>query len=190
MDHLTKCWHHDGTMKRLQQHKTVVVEPRNSTDLAAVAATYKQAIDSGHGATFFAVCRGKVTRGCARVGNTHCACCFSQHWAICIGWCPQVSEGIDFADKYGRAVVITGLPYAPHKVWGARCDAILQPLQWLVPHNHHTISSSAQLQDTRVALKRQFLDEQRRANAKLNVNANPQPRLHVGRSAACVAHRT
>ena len=26
---------------------------------------------------------------------------------------PQVSEGLDFADMNGRAVVITGLPYPP-----------------------------------------------------------------------------
>lgn len=27
----------------------------------------------------------------------------------------QVSEGVDFADSRGRAVVITGIPYAPYK---------------------------------------------------------------------------
>jgi hypothetical protein len=27
----------------------------------------------------------------------------------------QVSEGIDFADDFGRAVIITGLPYPPLK---------------------------------------------------------------------------
>lgn len=27
----------------------------------------------------------------------------------------QVSEGLDFVDKNGRAVVITGIPYAPAK---------------------------------------------------------------------------
>jgi hypothetical protein len=39
--------------------------------------------DSGNGAVLFAVCRGKV------------------------------SEGVDFADDMGRAVVVTGLPFAP-----------------------------------------------------------------------------
>jgi regulator of telomere elongation helicase 1 len=26
-----------------------------------------------------------------------------------------MSEGIDFANEYGRAVIITGLPYPPYK---------------------------------------------------------------------------
>lgn len=32
--------------------------------------------------------------------------------AVCRG---KVSEGLDFADTFGRAVMITGLPYFPYK---------------------------------------------------------------------------
>eukprot|EP00668_Euglena_longa_P012852 GGOE01015347.1.p1 GENE.GGOE01015347.1~~GGOE01015347.1.p1 ORF type:complete len:1110 (-),score=252.04 GGOE01015347.1:226-3090(-) len=62
-------------------HKTPVVEPRESSQLKAVFDEYNACIASDQGAIFFAVCRGKV------------------------------SEGLDFADNAGRAVVVTGLPY-------------------------------------------------------------------------------
>ena len=42
-----------------------------------------------------------------------CACvcvCVCAHARVCV---VQVSEGLDFADVNGRAVVITGLPYLP-----------------------------------------------------------------------------
>lgn len=47
--------------------------------------TFYSNIDCGRGAVFFAVCRGKV------------------------------SEGLDFSDKKGRTVIITGIPYPPFK---------------------------------------------------------------------------
>jgi len=33
---------------------------------------------------------------------------------VCVCVCGQVSEGLDFSDTNGRAVVITGLPYPPY----------------------------------------------------------------------------
>ncbi|KAI3727225.1 hypothetical protein L1987_67037 [Smallanthus sonchifolius] len=70
--------------ERICKHKLPVVEPRQSS-------LFPQAIDdymaklrdtSTNGAVFFAVCRGKV------------------------------SEGLDFADQAGRAVIVTGIPFA------------------------------------------------------------------------------
>lgn len=52
------------------------------------------------GAIFFAVCRGKVL-------ETPLKCIV--HWYFVT----QVSEGLDFANNNGRAVIITGLPYPP-----------------------------------------------------------------------------
>jgi regulator of telomere elongation helicase 1 len=63
--------------------KHVVVEARSPGELPAQMKEYQGAVDSGRGGLFFAVCRGKV------------------------------SEGLDFTDAYGRAVVVTGLPYPP-----------------------------------------------------------------------------
>lgn len=72
--------------QRLQRFKHVVVEPRGSqAQLAAAHAQFEAALDSGRGAVFIGVCRGKL------------------------------SEGIDFADRAGRAVIVTGLPLPPYK---------------------------------------------------------------------------
>ncbi|KDO28776.1 hypothetical protein SPRG_19987 [Saprolegnia parasitica CBS 223.65] len=71
---------------RLLQLKTIHVEPKNRFEFADVVTAYHDEIKSNpQGAIFMAVCRGKV------------------------------SEGIDFSNENGRAVVITGLPFAPIK---------------------------------------------------------------------------
>ena len=73
---------------RISQNKHVVVEPRKTAEFQACMDRYYDHVkrsrgsDKGGGAVFFAVCRGKV------------------------------SEGLDFADDNGRAVIITGIPYA------------------------------------------------------------------------------
>eukprot|EP00043_Microstomoeca_roanoka_P013105 m.128130 g.128130 ORF g.128130 m.128130 type:complete len:245 (-) comp15668_c1_seq17:2379-3113(-) len=67
---------------RLSEYKTPVVEPQNKHEfVAAMEVFYSQIKQPNSGSIFFAVCRGKV------------------------------SEGLDFADDNGRAVIITGLPY-------------------------------------------------------------------------------
>jgi regulator of telomere elongation helicase 1 len=63
--------------------KVPCVEPRGAAEFTEVIATFNAAVDGKRGAVLFAVCRGKV------------------------------SEGIDFADARGRAVIVTGLPYPP-----------------------------------------------------------------------------
>ena len=88
-------WERGGVMARIRALKVVVVEPRVSAEFSAAIGDYQAAIVSAKkergrgggggggvtGAIFFAVCRGKV------------------------------SEGLDFADANGRAVIITGLPF-------------------------------------------------------------------------------
>jgi len=65
----------------------MIVEPRKSSNLPhAMDDFYNKVKDPGlKGAIFLAVCRGKV------------------------------SEGLDFANENGRAVVVVGLPYASTK---------------------------------------------------------------------------
>ena len=72
---------------RLSAAKECFREPRNVAEFTKVVLDYTEAIrvNEGRGALLFAVCRGKA------------------------------SEGIDFANANARAVIITGLPFAPTK---------------------------------------------------------------------------
>lgn len=70
----------------IESNKKVIIEPKESSQLQKSIKEYEGEIDNGtRGAIYFAVCRGKA------------------------------SEGIDFSHKYGRAVLVTGLPFPPHK---------------------------------------------------------------------------
>ncbi|GMY34229.1 regulator of telomere elongation helicase 1 homolog isoform X1 [Fagus crenata] len=89
MDQSIGCWknmsHANSTTiwERICKHKKPVVEPRQSSLFSLSIEDYMAKLrdTSASGAVFFAVCRGKV------------------------------SEGLDFADRAGRAVVVTGMPF-------------------------------------------------------------------------------
>ncbi|XP_072015977.1 regulator of telomere elongation helicase 1-like [Amphiura filiformis] len=85
MNHCLEIWQEDGISNRITQYKQMFVEPKGKGDFVeAMEGFYEKVRDPTlNGASFFAVCRGKV------------------------------SEGLDFADINGRAVVITGLPFPP-----------------------------------------------------------------------------
>ncbi|GAA0165600.1 DNA helicase [Lithospermum erythrorhizon] len=70
--------------ERICRYKLPVVEPRQSSLFLTAIEDYMSKLKdrSTSGAIFFAVCRGKV------------------------------SEGLDFADHAGRAVIVTGIPFA------------------------------------------------------------------------------
>lgn len=85
---MNKClehWQNCGTWSRLEQHKPLFAEPKGKGDFIETMERFYEKINDPNynAATFFAVCRGKV------------------------------SEGLDFADINGRGVVITGLPFPP-----------------------------------------------------------------------------
>jgi hypothetical protein len=74
----------------IHKYKHPILEPRESSMLGVAMTEYYACIKNGldqlsKSAVFFAVCRGKV------------------------------SEGLDFADANGRAVVIVGLPFPQAK---------------------------------------------------------------------------
>ncbi|XP_061338556.1 regulator of telomere elongation helicase 1 homolog [Gastrolobium bilobum] len=90
LDQCIGCWkslnneNSTSIWERICKHKKPVIEPRESSLFASSIKDYISKLNdtSASGAIFFAVCRGKV------------------------------SEGLDFADHAGRAVIITGLPFA------------------------------------------------------------------------------
>ncbi|KAK1282794.1 DNA repair helicase UVH6 [Acorus calamus] len=93
MDKCIECWknmsHASSTnsstiWERICKHKNPVIEPKQSALFSRAIEDFEAKLrdPSSSGAVFFAVCRGKV------------------------------SEGLDFADQSGRAVVITGMPFA------------------------------------------------------------------------------
>lgn len=72
--------------RKLDLRKPCTVESRSKNSLKDSMDKYYSDVSNPQGASFFAICRGKV------------------------------SEGLDFANDNGRAVVIIGLPYPPVKV--------------------------------------------------------------------------
>ncbi|KAG6575543.1 Regulator of telomere elongation helicase 1-like protein, partial [Cucurbita argyrosperma subsp. sororia] len=90
LDQCIGCWKNQSLSssttiwERICKHKKPVIEPRQSSLFPSSIEDYmfKLKDTSSNGAVFFAVCRGKV------------------------------SEGLDFADHAGRAVIITGMPFA------------------------------------------------------------------------------
>ncbi|KAG7327644.1 hypothetical protein KOW79_009250 [Hemibagrus wyckioides] len=85
LDKTLDYWKTSGHVDRIESMKPMFVEPKGKGTFAEVIdGFYDKVNDSkSNGGSFFAVCRGKV------------------------------SEGLDFADTYGRGVIITGLPYPP-----------------------------------------------------------------------------
>lgn len=70
----------------IDTNKKIIIEPKESSQLQKSIKDYEYEIDNGNkGAIYMAVCRGKA------------------------------SEGIDFSHRYGRAVLVIGLPFPPHK---------------------------------------------------------------------------
>nr|CAD7194019.1 unnamed protein product [Timema douglasi] len=80
-------WQNEGIWSKIAEIKAIFVEPQNKECFLAAMTDYYAKVDDPNcrGACFMAVTRGKV------------------------------SEGLDFADMNGRAVIVTGLPFPPLK---------------------------------------------------------------------------
>uniref|UniRef100_A0A673JES9 Regulator of telomere elongation helicase 1 n=1 Tax=Sinocyclocheilus rhinocerous TaxID=307959 RepID=A0A673JES9_9TELE len=85
MDKTLEFWRANGHADRIEHVKPMFVEPRSKGTFTEVIDGYYDKVNdpNSSGGSFFAVCRGKA------------------------------SEGLDFADTYGRGVAITGLPFPP-----------------------------------------------------------------------------
>ncbi|KAK2492595.1 hypothetical protein MC885_008183 [Smutsia gigantea] len=85
MEKSLEFWRAHDFARKLEALKPLFVEPRSKGSFSEVMDAYYTRVASpgSTGATFLAVCRGKA------------------------------SEGLDFADRNGRGVIVTGLPYPP-----------------------------------------------------------------------------
>ncbi|XP_062484300.1 regulator of telomere elongation helicase 1 [Pezoporus occidentalis] len=85
MDKSLEYWREHDFASRIEEVKSMFVEPRNKGSFSEVIDAYYNRVvcPKSNGAAFLAVCRGKA------------------------------SEGLDFADRNGRGVIITGLPFPP-----------------------------------------------------------------------------
>lgn len=78
-----EVWENTGMWKAINDVKPIFVEPKKKDDFETAMNDYYTAVEMTRGAIFMAVLRGKV------------------------------SEGLDFKDQNGRAVIIIGLPFPP-----------------------------------------------------------------------------
>lgn len=81
METAVALWNQFGIIKEILQHKLIFAETPDSSETSLALKNYKLACDNGRGAVFLSISRGKV------------------------------SEGIDFANHYGRCVIVFGIPY-------------------------------------------------------------------------------
>jgi Rad3-related DNA helicase len=82
MNNCIFAWKKSGIFKRMNDMKTVSVEPQDSKkEFTRTWQSYLANVDTGDGALFMGVSRGKI------------------------------AEGIDFQDQYARAVIVVGIPF-------------------------------------------------------------------------------
>lgn len=83
MSIMQQMWQKSGMWQAINEIKPIYTEPRNKEEFDRCLEKYYASVKIGRGAIFMAVLRGKV------------------------------SEGMDFKDQNGRAVIVVGLPFPP-----------------------------------------------------------------------------
>jgi len=81
MEEIVATWHETKLLADICKNKLLFIETPDMVETSLALQNYRRACDSGRGAIFFSVARGKV------------------------------AEGIDFDRHYGRAVVMLGVPF-------------------------------------------------------------------------------
>jgi DNA excision repair protein ERCC-2 len=81
MEEIVSYWNEMGLLNSVLANKLLFVETPDPAETALALENYKKACNAGRGAVLFSVARGKV------------------------------SEGIDFSNQYGRAVILFGIPF-------------------------------------------------------------------------------
>jgi DNA excision repair protein ERCC-2 len=81
LESMVRQWDEGGVLQRILRHKLIFIETKDVVETTLALNNFKAACDSGRGAVFLSIARGKV------------------------------AEGIDFNGHYGRAVLLFGVPY-------------------------------------------------------------------------------
>lgn len=81
MEEIINAWHKTKMLEKICANKILFIETSDMLETSLALQNYRRACDSGRGAIFFSVARGKV------------------------------AEGIDFDRHYGRCVVMLGVPF-------------------------------------------------------------------------------
>eukprot|EP01053_Blabericola_migrator_P013469 Blabericola_migrator_1__13468@NODE_973_length_5857_cov_179_640933_g675_i0_p1_GENE_NODE_973_length_5857_cov_179_640933_g675_i0NODE_973_length_5857_cov_179_640933_g675_i0_p1_ORF_typecomplete_len839_score174_65Helicase_C_2/PF13307_6/9e48DEAD_2/PF06733_15/3_2e31HBB/PF06777_11/1_7e19HBB/PF06777_11/2e06HBB/PF06777_11/2_6e03ResIII/PF04851_15/1_8e10DEAD/PF00270_29/0_22DEAD/PF00270_29/2_5e02RVT_N/PF13655_6/0_065PhoH/PF02562_16/0_24PhoH/PF02562_16/8_5e03PhoH/PF02562_16/8_2e02AAA_22/PF13401_6/24AAA_22/PF13 len=94
MEIMINKWYETGVLAEVMRYKLIMMETKDIVSTTLALDNYRRCCDSGRGAVFFSVARGKV------------------------------AEGIDFDRHYGRAVILFGVPfqYTLSRVLKARLD--------------------------------------------------------------------
>jgi len=81
METIITAWHEWGVLEQIEAHKLLFIETKDIVATTLSLGSFRRACDSGRGAVFFSIARGKV------------------------------AEGIDFDRHYGRLVLLIGVPF-------------------------------------------------------------------------------
>lgn len=81
MEAIVQTWERLGLISQIIKHKLIFLETKDIFETTLALDNFKRSCDSGKGALFLSISRGKV------------------------------AEGVDFDRHYGRCVVVLGVPY-------------------------------------------------------------------------------
>ncbi|EWM27570.1 DNA repair helicase [Nannochloropsis gaditana] len=81
MERVVQEWEDGGILRQILERKLIFIETKDVVETTLALDNFRRACDSGRGAIFLSVARGKV------------------------------AEGIDFDRHYGRAVILIGVPF-------------------------------------------------------------------------------
>lgn len=81
MERVVQEWERAGILRQVLERKLIFIETKDVVETTLALDNFRRACDSGRGAVFLSVARGKV------------------------------AEGIDFDRHYGRAVLLIGVPF-------------------------------------------------------------------------------
>ncbi|CAL8098354.1 unnamed protein product [Calicophoron daubneyi] len=114
MDKLVQRWETTGLLDELRHVKHVMVEPRSSVGLDAWVGEFYAAVDRAPSMEYPHLNEANQSFRDDDNGTSARHHNYSNHltgavaFAVCRG---KVSEGLDFADAYGRLVIAVGIPY-------------------------------------------------------------------------------